>query len=730
MNTYEHQFGFKKTLLVVALLAVFGPARAEDQVLAKLISPDSTTVSVGAGGVLGDQEDRTIFGQYNGWSDHSAGLLLDFELIQRNDATGTWMRAQGRDLGLDSRELSFSRDKQGDWKYSAQYSEQVRHDPRSINTGLQGIGSTALTVNTLATPGSGISQNLNTKRRSYTLGFEKWINPNVMLEASLKSEKKDGTQLSGLGAYCSNVITGDRCASTMGALLMMPEPISATTHQLDLKANFSGKSFGLTAGYYGSVYSNDLGSVRFNPISGRLVDLASNDVTPGSGANTLGNLLSQPVALTPNNQAYQVYLTGNYTVTPTIRTNFNYSYTHASQNQSFSGAGLTVPSGLPDNLAAVVDTTLLQVGATARPLPKLSLLANVRYEDISDKTPQALYAGVYSNAPNSSERVASKAEASYQLPQNVRATFGADYSWVKRELPSVGSAVLIIPSTSLTSVREIVDELTYRAELRKSMSETINASIAYSQSNRLGSHWMNLGSTSTRYPSTYMEMRDGDVYAVTGVFPSYMMDRDRDKFRVMVDWTPSDKLSLQLALEDGKDTYTAPTTKGLHSSDMRSVGIDAAYTLSTNWKLTGFINFGEQGLLVDHSGGYIADVNNTSTNFGAGVAGKVNGQLQVGGDLSYLNDRTQYGLGSGNTQAAGVLPDVTYKSLALKLFGIYALNSNTDIRVDLVHQKVTFNEWTWANAGSLFAYSDNSTVFMQPSQNITYLGVKYVYKFK
>jgi hypothetical protein len=139
---------------------------------------------------------------------------------------------------------------------------------------------------------------------------------------------------------------------------------------------------------------------------------------------------------------------------------------------------------------------------------------------------------------------------------------------------------------------------------------------------------------------------------------------------------------------------------------------------------------GEQGLLVDHSGGYIADVNNTSTNFGAGVAGKVNGQIQVGGDLSYLNDRTQYGLGSGNTQAAGVLPDVTYKSLALKLFGIYALNSNADVRVDLVHQKVTFNEWTWANAGALYAYSDNSTVFMQPSQNVTYFGVKYVYKFK
>lgn len=729
MNTYEQHFGFKQKLLVIALLVAFGPASADDAAVAKLTSPDTASVSAGAGGVVGDQAERTIFGQYNGWSNHTGGLLLDFELIQRDDLTGTWLHAEGRDLGLDSRELSFSRDKQGDWKYSAQYSELVRHDPRTINTGLQGVGGTGLTVNTLTASGTGTSQNVDIKRRSYALGFEKWINPNLMLEASLKSEKKDGTRLSGLGAYCSNIITGERCATTMGALLTMPEPISATTHQLDVKANFSGKNYVLTAGYYGSVYSNDLGAMQFNPITGTLLDLAGTPFSPGSGANTLGSLLSQPVALSPDNQAYQVYLDGSYSVTPTVRTTFNYSYTHASQNQSFSGAGLTAGAGLPDNLGGVVDTTLLQVGATARPLPKLSLLANVRYEDTNDKTPQALYGGTYSNALNSSERVTSKAEGSYQLPQNVRATFGADYTWVKRDLPAVGSTVLIIPSSSLTSVRESTEELVYRAELRKSMSETVNASIAYSQSNRVGSHWINLSGPSTLY-NTYQEMRYGDVYAVTGVFPTYMMDRDRDKVRVMVDWAPDSKTSLQFSLEDGKDSYSAPTTKGLHSTDMRSLGIDAAYTLSANWKLSGYFNYGEQGLLVDHSGGYIADVNNTSTSFGLGVAGKVNGQIQVGGDLSYLDDRTSYGLGSGNTQAAGALPDVTYKSLALKLFGTYALNADADIRVDLVHQRVTFNEWTWASSSVPFAYSDNSTVFMQPSQNVSYLGVKYVYRFK
>lgn len=730
MNTHEKHFSFQQKILVIALLVAFGPVQADDAEVAKLIKPDTTEVSVGIGGILGSKEDKSIIGQYNGGTDSSVALPLDFEVIKRNDETGTWLNAEGRDLGMDGRELSISRQKQGDWKYSLAYSEQVRHDPRTVNTGLQGVGSTQLTVNTLATPGSGVTQNFDIKRRSYTLGFEKWINPGFMLEASLKSENKDGTRMSGLGAYCSDVIAGERCATTVGALLMMPEPVNSTTHQFEAKANFIGANYMLTAGYYGSIFRNDNGSMRFNPISGNLVDLTNAPFSPGAGANTLGNLLTQPVGLAPDNQAYQLYLSGNYAFTPTIRATFRHAVTHASQNQSFASMGMTAGAGLPDNLGGVVDTTLTQFGLTARPMPKLSLVGNFRYEDIQDKTPQANYGGTYLNAINSSEKINGKAEASYQLPENVRATLGVDYARVKRNVPAVGSTDLTIPATSLTSIREKTQEVTYRAELRKSMSETVNAAVSYSRSKRDGSHWINLGATSAAYPSTYQEVRYADIYTLTGVFPSTMMDRQRDKVRIMVDWMPSDKLSLQFNVENGQDDFTAPTTKGLHSSGMSSVGVDAAYALSDKWKATAYFNQGKQSLQVDHSAGYIADIDNTTTNIGIGLAGQLTGRVIVGGDVTFLNDRNSYGLGSGNTQAPGVLPDVTYRSLALRLFGKYALDGNADVRVDLVHQNLSFNEWTWSNAGVPFAYSDNSTVTMQPNQNITYLGVKYVYRFK
>ena len=730
MNTREQHFGFQQKLLVLALLAAFGPAHAADDDLAKLIKPDTTVVSVGAAAVAGNRQDRSIFGQYNGWSTDDSGLLADFVVIKRDDETGTWLNAEGRNLGQDNRELSFSRQKQGSWKYGVDYSEQVRHDPRTLNTGLTGIGSAQLNINSLAVQGAGADQNLDIKRSAYTLSGEDWVSSNFLLDFSFKSEKKEGAKLAGVGAYCSPLMPGASCPTLSGALLMLAEPISATTTQLEGKAHFIGTDYSLTAGYYGSVYQNDNGSMRVGSINGNLFDTAGVPFGAGTGANTLGALLTQPIALAPDNQAYQYYLSGNYSFSPKVRATFSYAVTHATQNDSFAGMGLTAVAGLPGSLNGVVDTALTQLGLTARPTSKLSLLANVRFEDTKDGTPHALYGGTFSNATNTSQKANSKAEATYAFPENIRGTLGYDFNWVKRNVPGVGSTELTIAPGSLTSVREYTTEQVYRVELRKPFSDTVNASIAYLQSIRDGSHWINLGATSPAYPLTYQTMRYADVYNATGVFPTTMMDRERDKVRVLLDWAASEKLSLQFSFENGEDNYSAPTTKGLHGTSMSAVGVDAAYVVSDNWKASGYMNYSQQGVNVDHSVGYIARLENTSSNVGVSLVGKLNSTIEAGADLSYLVDRNHYGLASGNTAPAGALPDVNYRMLALKLFGKYTLNTDSDVRIDLVHQNTSFNDWTWGNAGVPFAYSDNSTVSMQSNQNVTYLGVKYVYRLK
>ena len=733
MRIPKQRFGFSQKLLGLALLAAFGPAHAQEDEVAQLVKPDST-VSVGLGVASGDSKDRAIFGQYNGMRTGDSRLMLDFGIVKRDDAMGLWTSFEGRNLGLDNRELRFSQQKQGDWKYSAEFDQISRHDPRTINTGVLNAGTTTPTVASLAAPGTGTELNLDTRRKGILLGAEKWLTPNLLFEASFKTEDKDGSRLFGRGITCAAFpnsfnICGNTATPT-GAILMLPEPINSTTKQFEAKLNFSGEKFMLSGGYYGSFFTN--ANVSLNPlVNGNLWNpngtLLNTGIAPG---NALVGLLQQPMALPPDNQAHQLYISGNYAFTSTTRATFKYAYTHATQNEAYPAVFANSPTA---NLGAKVDTSLAQIGLTARPMAKLSLLANLRYEDKNDKTPLALYnltglatnpANFFTNDQNSSTRLNGKLEASYRLPESTRATLGIDYASVKRGFPASTTVV-----SGITALREDTQELGYRAELRRSFADTLNAAVSYVSSKREGSNWLKPNAL----PLTGVtELSDLAIYNRTGAFPMTLEDRQRDKLKVSADWTPMDMLSLQLMFEDGKDTYSAPTEKGLRDSGVRSYGVDAAYTLSEKWKLTGYWNRGSQTLHVDHSTGYLAELGNTNTSLGLGVAGKPASKFEVGGDLSYMNDRNRYqqSLSSGAALAGDGLPDVSYRVTRLKLFGKYALEKNADIRVDLVHQRAKLEEWTWGYNGTPFVYSDNTTVSLQPNQNVTFLGASYIFRLK
>lgn len=717
MNKAKKQFGFSQKLLVLVVLATFGTAHAEDDDVARLVNPESS-VSAGLGVATGNSTDRAIFGQYNGLRNNDTNLLLDFNVVKLQKETGLWTKIDGHNLGLDDRELNFSQEKQGGWKYSFGYSELVRHDPRTINTGLQNAGTTTPTVMSLVTPGTGTDLNLDIKRKALSVGAQKWLTPSLMFEASAKNEDKTGARLSGSGIAClplgfSSSIT---CSSLTAAMLMLPEPINSTTKQFEAKLNYSGDKYMVSGGYYGSFFSNANGSM--NPtVNGNLVNqdgtTLNTSVSPG---NTLASYLQQSVALPPDNQAQQLYVSGNYAFTPTTRSTFKYAYTHATQNDDFGSMGLTgAPAGV-SNLGGVMDTNVAQLGVTARPMVKLSVLGNLHYENKADKTPLALYSGAYTNDLNSSKKLNGKLEASYQLPDNLRATLGVDYASVHRDLPVSTAAVLNATLLPLSGLREDTRELGYRAELRRSLSETINAAIGFVHSKRDGGSWLNLGPT----------------FNPVGTYPMTMLDRTRNKVRMSADWTPISKLSLQFMLEDGKDTYTGPTDKGLRDTGMNSFGVDADLSVSEKWKLTGYVNRSDQTNHVDYNIGYMAALEDVNTSFGIGAVGKLTGKIEIGGDLSYLNDdnRYQQSMATGAAIVGGGLPNVTYRMTSLKLYGKYALKENADIRVDLMHQSVKFDEWTWGHNGTPFAYSDNTTVAMQPNQNVTFLGASYVYKFR
>ena len=89
---------------------------------------------------------NNVFTQYNGLYKDDAYFLLDFDYVRRDPETGTWTVVRGKDLGLDTREVSFLYGPQGRYKLFGEYWELTRYYPRTINTGVQGIGTTSPTL--------------------------------------------------------------------------------------------------------------------------------------------------------------------------------------------------------------------------------------------------------------------------------------------------------------------------------------------------------------------------------------------------------------------------------------------------------------------------------------------------------------------------------------------------------------------------------------------------------
>ncbi|TXT39123.1 MAG: hypothetical protein FD135_2442 [Comamonadaceae bacterium] len=772
MKTNQQRFSFNRSLLALAVLAACAPAYADDAEIAELTQPRSS-VGVGVGVAGGSQKDRSLFGQYNGLRENDASLQLNLDINKRDETTGTGLYIKGNNLGLDNRDLSVSYERQGDWKLGADISELVHHEIRTINSGMLGLGSTTPSVVRLATPGTGQDYDLKLKRVGLGLSGEKWLNKNLQFEVAFRNETKTGERTYGIGYACAAYVCNSAQTATnqTWALLMLPEPVDTTTRQIEARLNYHTKELSVSAGYYGSFFTNSNGNIsarvpnRLNNPLGVLSTLAAATTNIPGGGTSLQNVLQSPVALQPDNQAHQFYVSGNYRFTPTTQATFKLAYSHATQNDSFLANGLTnAPAGVT-SLNGVVDTKQVQFGLTARPIPKLSLLANVRYEDKKDSSTEALYnveggAVVPATVPAtyvnrswynylaSSTKLVGKLEASYQLPADLRGTFGLDYSSYERPVPvSITEEEL----AGLGAVRAKNQETGYRLELRRSMSETLTGSVGYSNSKRTGGNWTSLSNSAafvaaglgygkTGSASQFLALNAGNA------FPMNMVDIDRNKVKVSANWMPSDKIEVQFNVEDGKDKNATAFNavaeqKGWLESRTRQFSLDASYAMSDKWKINAYLSQGTQNQKINHSTGYRADLETRSDGVGLGLVGVISPQLEVGAQVTYLNDTTKYGLSAASSvtgaaptaanlaQAAIGVPDVSYKNTTLNIYGKYALRKNADIRVSLIHQRAELKEWSWSNNGRSFVYQDNTTIGMNPDQSVTFLGVSYIYKF-
>lgn len=678
------------TAIAAALCSAFGSAiAAEDDEVKALVKPVSS-VSFGIG--LLDGEARR-FGQYNGLNDKGAYGLLDLDVVNRDDSNGRWLRLKGRNLGLDSRELRFDHEIQGNWGYYLEFNQIPRYEPNQVFTGVSGIGSNTLAIPAVAAR-TGVFD-LETRRDRIGLGLNKIFSDTFNLKVDFRNEEKTGARLWGRGT------TGGP-----GTFEFAPEPIDSVTRQLDVVLGYTGKQLQLTGGYYGTMYNNQYNGLNF------------------TGGNAVLSTFT-PIALPPDNHSHQLHLGGSYAFSPTTHGNFKVAYGKALQDDSFvTGANVPLAPGIGTNLNGRVDTTLVQAGITARPLPKLTLRGSLRYDDRDDKTPVLRYNTLATgtstfdgfNEPRSIQTSSGKVEASYALPMDFRVTGGVDYDAKKRNT----SAVRVV------TFREKTEETAYKAELRRSISDTLTGALGYAYLNRDGS------------PFLVTTLNNGTV-ATSGnrVAPIHLADRERRQTRLTLNWQPSDPLSVQFRADTSLDEYGAIHALGTgpRSGDARNYSLDVGYSFSERWQGTAWYSRNDtQQSQVQHVGTGTAGIvwaallRNEGDSLGIGLKGKPYSWLELGADLSHSQIIDAYDQNKLNTVAGAVnsLPEITTRTTRMQLFAKYAVQKHSDIRIDYIYDRFSTNDWTWSS----WTYSDGTTILQSPVQKVNFIGMSYQYRWQ
>lgn len=689
---------FCQTVLAASLLLAFGGAYAQEVVLSPdeirkdLYTPDNR-ISVGVGY---QASDNRRFGQYRSLTDEGAYGLLDLNLIKRDDATGTWAKLKGKNLGLYGREMRFDHERQGDWSYFVQGNQMSNSEPLIIKTGMQGIGTGQQTVNATALKRD---VNLKVDHDIYAVGVRKFVGNGFDIRVSAKQDEKKGARMYGALTTGMNFLT---------------EPIDHVTRQWEVVAGYADRKLQLSGGYSGSSYDNNI------PI-----------LTEISGATRT------PIALTPSNNAHQLHLAGGYNWNDSTRNSFKLSRSVAYQNETFDPVFTTIrPS---DSLNGKLVTTLAFADLTIRPTEQLDLTGSLRYEDRDDQTPEAKYltltaaqslpstTGAFSSAgvtgynkPRSLKQIKGMLEAGYRLGDDYRLVGSLEHEEMTRNAPT-GHPIGYLR----VGYRENTNETTGRIELKRTMSETLNGSIAFSHSDRGGSEYI---------PDTFV------IAANTNQNNALLWaDRSRDKLRMTADWVPSEQWSLQFQADFSDDSYSG-RNMGPRKGTAQFVSGDASYRINDKWNLSTWLSqektSAKQSTRTDPAAGAVlgkilwsADLRDTTMAWGISLKGKPRTNLELGADLSTSLNVAEYDMakiGGVGTAAVNSLPDFFYRQLSLKLFADYALDRQSGVRVDFVMDHRDNNDWTWQN----WKYADGTTVTNVPSEKSAFIGISYHYRWR
>ncbi|MEI7867410.1 MAG: MtrB/PioB family decaheme-associated outer membrane protein [Candidatus Methylumidiphilus sp.] len=616
-------------------------------------------------GVLGVTESNWKYGQYNGLPNSGPYGIGNFDIngggaYNSDDAT-RW-RLTGKNIGLETREFTAEYKNQGKYKFNAGYNEIYRIGQGTYETPYIGAGGNQLNLpfnwqyplnnnmRTLPQADRPLFQGveLSTKRRRVDGGFGYFFNNEWELKGSMRHEEKNGMQALGAPIVATRSV-------------ILPNPISQSTDQINASLNFTGeKAYGAFA-YYGSIFHNDYNSVIFQN---------------AYAAPALGNPKFGQMSTMPDNQFHQFTLSGGYNFSTDTKLVGSGAYGRNWQDQNFlpiSTSTFAMPT--QNNLNGGVDFKNVNVKLTHKATADLNLAASYKYDERENTTSVYTYqfpdvdttgqgTNFRNNTPFSRRVQTGNLDASYTIAKGHALKFGYEIQNIDRWCNGTWTSCVDTVTT-----RENIGRIDYRG----SLTDKINTKLGYAYSNRSADNynqdsaylasfqqpqtaaqwnlynnylaiglpswgpalpWPNRGVPypfpnvyANNNPITTMVTGGGIAQDINGLGRFNTAPRNRQSFNSQLNYQATDKLGFGVNGDYRYDDYYQ-STFGLQSSRNWSINFDSSYNFDEN--LSGHLFYTFQNIQNKTAGmSYGNNANTGITRAGSVIGGCVNNVLAV-----------------------------------------------------------------------------------------------------
>ena len=646
------------------------PVLAEDSPPADQAEEDPSiftgTFEYGPGYV---SDDSYRFGRYTGLEEEGLFVNGGFDVHFR-PGRPDYLHLQGYDLGLDSRRLSIEYGEQGRYETRLQYRELPSFKMDSAQTPYQNPGHDNLVVAPGGSPTVLRPFELDTKRKRLSGGISYFPRKDWKTSLDFSHEKKDGTDWIGgalLGTSAGNA-QGGGFGRTYAVIL--PEPIDQTTTEIDANLEYSGGESQWRLNLHASLFENDYESLRW--------------ANPGFDTSGFGGGLTLPdqgqLALAPDNQFYQLSLSGATRLTDTTRFTGALSVGLMQQDEDFLPYGIdgsaAATAALPrSSLDGEVWVYSARAGITARPIRPLRLKAQYRYDERDNDTPQETYTYDRMDSGSTSRAVTNEplSYKKHKLILDANYRFSSDWS---------GSAGYQYRDTerNFSDVEESTEHIG-KAGLKWRPRDDFDASLQLS--------------TSTRDASDYEAELDNQ----NPLLRKYTLaDRDRDQAGVLLNYAPAHNLNIGFSASLLEDDYT-DSDLGLTDADSQNYNLDVSYFPSQDIRLNAFYSFeriesGQRGASAADTF-YKIDYDDKIDTFGVGASfDNVWKELDLGINYRYskgIGEIDYTGLGAGATSSA--YPDLENELHHIELSAGYDIKKNTRIKLSAIYESMRIDDW-------------------------------------